>query len=140
VRGRVPAGKDDMGGSAASRITNAGSSIVGTTLGAAGGAQSTTLTAGQIPTITSSNGAQFISVNGGGTMPRTSGASDSVSSFPGPSTGSLNSPYNLSGGTWTGVFNLTGTNAIAVSSDNTGGGSHINVQPTIICNYILRII
>jgi microcystin-dependent protein len=37
LRGRVVAGKDDMGGSAASRITNAGSSIVGTTLGAAGG-------------------------------------------------------------------------------------------------------
>jgi microcystin-dependent protein len=37
LRGRVAAGKDDMGGSAANRITNAVSGIIGTTLGAAGG-------------------------------------------------------------------------------------------------------
>ena len=36
LRGRVAAGKDNMGGSAANRITNGGSGIVGTTLGAAG--------------------------------------------------------------------------------------------------------
>jgi microcystin-dependent protein len=39
LRGRVAAGKDDMGGTAANRITNAVSGIVGTTLGAAGGDQ-----------------------------------------------------------------------------------------------------
>jgi hypothetical protein len=38
-RGRAAFGRDDMGGSAASRITSAGSSIVGTTLQAAGGVQ-----------------------------------------------------------------------------------------------------
>jgi microcystin-dependent protein len=37
LRGRVAAGKDNMGGSAANRITNAISGITGTTLGAAGG-------------------------------------------------------------------------------------------------------
>ena len=41
LRGRLLGGKDDMGGSAASRITTAGSSIDGTTLGANGGAQKT---------------------------------------------------------------------------------------------------
>ena len=40
LRGRVAAGKDDMGGSAANRITAAGSGITCTTLGATGGAQS----------------------------------------------------------------------------------------------------
>jgi microcystin-dependent protein len=38
-RGRAPFGKDDMGGSAANRITNAVSGITGTTLGASGGSQ-----------------------------------------------------------------------------------------------------
>ena len=40
-RGRVTAGKDNMGGAAAGRITNGGCGIVGTTLGASGGDQRT---------------------------------------------------------------------------------------------------
>jgi microcystin-dependent protein len=39
-RGRVAAGKDDMGGSAANRLTNAISGVTGTTLGGVGGSQS----------------------------------------------------------------------------------------------------
>lgn len=41
-RGRVIAGKDNMGGSAAGRLTNAVSGVTGTTLGAAGGSESYT--------------------------------------------------------------------------------------------------
>jgi microcystin-dependent protein len=47
MRGRVVAGEDDMGGTAASRLTNAGSGITGTTLGATGGAETVTLTSAQ---------------------------------------------------------------------------------------------
>lgn len=47
ARGRVVAGKDNMGGATASRLTSAGSGIDGTTLGAAGGTQTHTLTAVQ---------------------------------------------------------------------------------------------
>lgn len=39
LRGRVPVGKDDLGGTAASRITNTYAGFVGTTMGAAGGDQ-----------------------------------------------------------------------------------------------------
>jgi microcystin-dependent protein len=49
LRGRVPVGKDDMGGSAANRITSGGSGIAGTTLGAAGGAETHTLSTSQMP-------------------------------------------------------------------------------------------
>lgn len=49
LRGRATFGRDDMGGSAASRITSAGSGIVGTTIGATGGAQNVTLTAANLP-------------------------------------------------------------------------------------------
>lgn len=48
-RGRVPAGKDDMGGTAAGRLTSAGSGVNGASLGAVGGAETHTLTAAQIP-------------------------------------------------------------------------------------------
>jgi microcystin-dependent protein len=51
-RGRVSIGKDNMGGSAANRITNAGSGITGTTLGASGGAQNVTLDTTMIPAHT----------------------------------------------------------------------------------------
>lgn len=50
-RGRSGFGDDDMGGSAASRITNAGSGIVGTTLGASGGAQNVTIGQANLPNV-----------------------------------------------------------------------------------------
>ena len=50
LRGRVAAGEDDMGGTAASRLTTAGSGVNGLTLGATGGAQTHTLTESQMPT------------------------------------------------------------------------------------------
>lgn len=52
LRGRVPGGKDDMGGSAAGRLTTAGSGVNGASLGAAGGAETHTLTSAQIPAHT----------------------------------------------------------------------------------------
>lgn len=52
LRGRVPGGKDDMGGVASSRLTTAGSGVDGLTLGAAGGAQTHTLSVAQIPAHT----------------------------------------------------------------------------------------
>lgn len=54
LRGRIPAGRDNMGGNSAGRITNGGSGIVGTTLGAAGGQESVTLSISQIPAHTHS--------------------------------------------------------------------------------------
>lgn len=48
-RGRVAAGKDDMGGVAAGRVTAAGAGINGAQLGATGGVETHTLTAAQMP-------------------------------------------------------------------------------------------
>jgi microcystin-dependent protein len=49
MRGRVAAGLDNMGGTAANRLTSGGSGITGTTLGATGGAETHTLDVNQIP-------------------------------------------------------------------------------------------
>jgi len=54
LRGRVMVGKDDMGGSAANRLTSGGSGISGDTLGAAGGSQTHTLTTAQLASHTHS--------------------------------------------------------------------------------------
>lgn len=52
LRGRVTVGKDDMTGSAASRMTSGGSGVDGATLGASGGAETHTLTTSEIPAHT----------------------------------------------------------------------------------------
>lgn len=52
LRGRVPGGKDNMGGTAASRLTTAGAGVDGVTLGASGGAQTHTITTAQLPALT----------------------------------------------------------------------------------------
>lgn len=52
IRGRVVAGQDDMGGSSANRLVDAGStSLNGDTLGDTGGAESFTLLKGQVPSL-----------------------------------------------------------------------------------------
>lgn len=56
LRGRVAAGRDDMGGTAANRLTTAGAGISGVTLGDAGGTQTHTLAIGEIPAHTHSGG------------------------------------------------------------------------------------
>lgn len=63
-RGRIGAGRDDMGGSAANRITNAVSGITGTTLGASGGAQSVTLVTGNLPAYTPAGSVTNVSASG----------------------------------------------------------------------------
>lgn len=60
LRGRVPGGKDNMGGSAASRLTSGGSGVNGATLGATGGAETHVLTTPQIPAHTHGGGATVL--------------------------------------------------------------------------------
>jgi len=54
LRGRAVAGRDNMGGTAANRVTTAGSGINGVSLGANGGSQSFT-TAVEVPTDLGTN-------------------------------------------------------------------------------------
>lgn len=51
LRGRFVAGKDDMGGSAANRVTLAGSGISGTVLNGTGGAESRAITQANLPPV-----------------------------------------------------------------------------------------
>ncbi|MBR1122100.1 tail fiber protein [Bradyrhizobium lablabi] len=148
LRGRVLAGRDDMGGSAASRLTSSYFGTSAAALGAVGGGESHTLTLAQLPTgITSANASQNISV----TVTEASGRKLAAPTNPAEnvtfaayvtSGGSATGPQSSSNGAWSNAGTLSGTtaNSISVTSNNTSGNAHRTVQPTIICNHILRVI
>lgn len=115
-RGRVGIGKDNMGGTAAGRITLAISGINGAILGAAGGSDGVALTTAQMPAH-----------NHGGV---TGGAIQGVVTW---------------GGNWAIVTGLGGWGDGTVGhthpiSTEGGGAAHPNLQPSIIVNKILRVL
>jgi microcystin-dependent protein len=68
LRGRVPAGQDDMGGSSANRLTNPGATlggIDGDVLGGTGGSESHVLTAGELAPHTHDAGGSLAVSSGG---------------------------------------------------------------------------
>jgi microcystin-dependent protein len=121
LRGRVLAGKDDMGGSSANRLTGVSGSLNGDTLGATGGTETHTLDATQLPS----------------SIPYTDNLHSHTSTA--LSTGGATSTIG-SGGTQVQSSSTTADAAIDIVINPSGGGAHPSVQPTIICNYILRII
>lgn len=131
LRGRVPAGKDDMGGSAASRLTTAGGGIDGASLGSVGGTQNGTISQLNLPavtlttTITDPGHTHAVTggIYGGGSISPQAGASTNVPTSPALVTIS------------------PATTGISASTALGGAGTAFRiVQPAIICNYIVRII
>lgn len=130
LRGRVAGGRDNMGGTAASRLTTGGSGVDGATLGATGGAETHTLTTPQLP---AHNHAASTNTDPGHVH---SGIVTGTGSFANISTGgatSVGAP-NSAGSTAT-----AGSHSHTVTVTNTGGdGSHNNTQPTLVLNYIIK--
>jgi len=120
LRGRVIAGKDDMGGSAASRLTSGGSGITGSTLGATGGAETHTLTTGQMPSHTHDLRAK-----------------DGNGSLCASTTNLLSASYVNGAQIWNAATNSDRlmTNSIEGAG---GGGAHNNAQPTLVLNWIIK--
>lgn len=117
-RGRVPAGNDAMGGTTpAGRLTTAGSGIAGAQLGVFGGFETNTLDITQMPPHTHST-----------TRPSRYGE-NGVAAQPDFGSG-----------------DVSAGNATQVTGSAGGSGSptpatqpHANVQPTIICNWIIKL-
>ena len=136
LRGRSVFGRDDMDGTAASRITNAVSGITGTTLGAAGGDQRIG-THGHTAqphthTITDPGHSHGIAGNNGGTagiLALRDTANDLSYALTGSGTNQISSGTAATG--------ITLANA-TVSVDNFSGGSSANIPPAIILNYIIK--
>jgi microcystin-dependent protein len=145
LRGRTVAGVDNMGGSAASRLTTAGSGVNGVALGAVGGAETHTLTGAQSGTSAHSHTA--------------SSGNDSPDHNHGPATGGNSFFVNVSSGgdvlngggsqyrfnfgspwTATGGASARHTHSITVNTSSAANASsaHNNTQPTLILNYIIK--
>ena len=133
LRGRTIAGRDNMGGSTASRLTAGLSGITGTTLGSAGGTETHTLTTAQMPTHTHTQDAHSHTNSNNTTL--------------GANSGWLGLIVNAGSQYWVGrpysnindLQNNSGTNSVTATNQNTGGGgTHLNTQPTIILNYLIK--
>lgn len=127
-RGRVSAGRDLDSGGVAGRLTAATMTPDGTTLGATGGAQTVTLTTGQMPAhthtgSTASAGDHAHTAMTGNTALVNLGAAQEV-------------VLGLSGNTGT-----AGAHTHTMNLNNTGSGeAHPNVQPTILFNKLIKAV
>lgn len=119
ARGRAIFGQDDMGGSAASRLTSAGSGVDGATLGVTGGSQ---LLHGHTHTGTTASGGAHTH-----TVVRTDAS--------GGATG-LMSGLNTLG---THETSSAGAHTHTITTDSTGSGSSQNVPPALVLNYIIKL-
>ena len=120
LRGRVVAGQDDMGGTSANRLTGLSGGVDGDVLGAAGGAETHTLTEAQLAahrhlTVVDQSNGTTLSATNSIVKSRSSGGDGN---------------YVLESSTSEPTFGRT--------SSTGSGAAHNNVQPTIILNYIIK--
>lgn len=139
-RGRVLVGKDNMGGSAAGRMTSVGLSVGdGNTLGSNGGAQVHTLSSEQLPSH-SHNSTQDTHNHTFSGLVTTADASSSPANYlVANDTSSESSSFDVSY-----IANDTHRHTINDSAQTgqtaqTRGQSHTNTQPSIIANKIIKV-
>ena len=112
LRGRVVAGRDNMGGTPANRLTEVVSGLDGAVLGAAGGNQNLHQHSHPVTDPGHAHGVQAASISGGG-------------AFGGETSTEPN-------------YASTETAPTGVSVGNAGSGGAQNVQPTVVLNWIIR--
>jgi microcystin-dependent protein len=131
LRGRVMAALDNLNGTAAGRITSAGSGIAGTTMGASGGAQNETIAQNQLPNVAPT----FTGTQQTWSSNQTNVDLGAVSQGSGGGTGGFVS--NASAQITT---TITPAGTISSINGNVTQQALTTVQPTIMLGAILRVI
>lgn len=111
LRGRVPVGRDNMGGTPANRLTQAVSGVDATTVGAAGGDQRL--------------------------HQHNHGVTDPGHSHMGGSIGTVQVDHGIQDLASSGSMS-TGPATTGITIQNAGGGASQNVQPVVVANWIIR--
>lgn len=127
LKGRIPVGKDDMGGSAAGLVTSTTFSPNGTTLGAVGGAQVITLASSEVPAT-----AVTVVITDPGHAHVISNISFTIAGDSGQAR------WNQTGGSTRNTDAAT-TGITAAGTVQGGGGAHNNMPPGLIVNYIIKL-
>ena len=127
LRGRVPAGSDFMNSGTAGVGSSGTSNLstIGTALGSTGGTQTHTLGSTQVPAHSHFS----VSTTTASANSTLSGSNNVVSRISG--TSSNNRDYELHG--------VSTAATVGETTSFGGGGSHPNVQPTIVLNYMIKI-
>lgn len=156
LRGRATFGKDDMGGSAANRVTNAISGITGTTMGSSGGSQSVQshshTGSGTTSTQSADHTHTFSGTTSGGTthghtIPGTQnagGAPDYAFAQQGGSFGNISNATNGESAhthTYSGTTSTVSANhdhTYSFTSSTFGSGSSQNMPPALIVSKMIK--
>lgn len=131
-RGRVTAGRDNMGGVTAARLTATYFGVTGAAIGATGGDESQTLTVAQMP---SHDHGGLTGVQTTTTTARTYFSGGVVTAG-----GATPSVSQISGSAGPGQIDALVSNHQHSITAQGGGTPHPNVQPTITLNYIVKIL
>jgi microcystin-dependent protein len=129
LRGRVAAGKDDMGGSNANRLSSV---IASTTLGAAGGQQTESAGLSGTASVSGSTGGS-LSISGSGFL---NGIAFSGNDSPGGAffASSSGQGVTINSGATSGTLSVSASGSISGSTSSAS-----NVPPTLILNQMIRI-
>ena len=129
MRGRVPAGLDNIGGADAGRLS------ISNTIGTATGSQTHTLTTSEMPSHTHIQNAHTHWISAGqyddGNM-STTGISNTQDYGLAADAGSYSATDTNK------IYGRYALNATAVNQNAGSDGSHNNMQPTMLFNYIIR--